>query len=286
MGPEQDIHMTTADSLRGALVVAIAKIEDLTSELVAAELRELVPLWDRNVRSMAYRAKEAEHALQPGIDELAAVDAEIERVKATAGMYEARISDTSAEMRVEARWRHEQYLEELDRLDDKRTQISNDLGELKAVSNSALKDAKDAVMSRLSLEAAIADPLSSQLGQATHAYGQFRQGELWRVIIGENDTHPEWDAAVEQVRILASAAGFELKPTDDGARAKRMMDDYKSENLTDEPAPTGQDVINAHTSLMTSIGENKRLAESASRTKPEPGYMAVPPRDYMTLPGR
>jgi hypothetical protein len=263
-----------------ALTAATNAVDDAVKVLITDELSELRPGLEEAAEVAAERLREATSALMLSQQQLADIDDEIASAEASRADWAAQLDDLSAEKRVTARHWLTVWDAELDSLRGKRSQVSEALQPVideRSKARDALAEAQDGLAwFGLNLLA----PYTG-MGQLTEAYRLWRVGigHLTPVLLAGDDSHPEWDAALEVLATCCLTSGYRTDDLPQEAEAIRRYWDGVRDAASSEPAPTGQAVAATVKAELASAALDQVRPEYRVRTAP-----VAKSRDYMQAP--
>ncbi len=265
----------------------------------SAEIREeyepLEPLLDAEIAEKTGKLAEAQQPVDDMQRQLGELEKQCAEVEAQCSGWQARTTDTSAELRVEGHILWREWVSELARLEEKRDRLERDMQPLEAHRDKCAADRDAAVLSKAVFVGGLAFPFTSEKGQATTAYVQYRLPFLHGAVLRGPDD-PEFQMGIVQLREMAKVAGFDLIRTPDSVRAEKFWHaSYDALGWNDpDPAPSGRQIIDDFHTQMGEMAEHKNARELVSEIvdnrqprPPKRDYLEVPgtPGDYKKLPG-
>jgi hypothetical protein len=232
---------------RAELVALVEKslrqADDAIDALIRWEIKQSLPELEQREADAAADLRAAVEALKPGQEQLAGIQAELETAEGRAAEYQARITDTQVETRVEAgRWFRE-WSEEITRLKEKRDQVERDNWPAQQRVNTA-KEALATASKEVSDRRFNLRFPRLGFGTMTGAYAFYRQdqGRVIPLLIKGDRADPEWPVSFAWLRTLIESMGWRL--VEDDRPMRDMFDSWYNRAHQDvEPAPSGAEVI-------------------------------------------
>lgn len=197
----------------------------------------------------AERLKQAIEALAGPEAVLAALSVELEDAQARYADFESQARSDDISARVSARAIEIAWRDEMAALREARQRAEQDLQPYVAARNQAKDDLAQASSLRQALEFNRAECPYLALGQKTGTYMTFRvdAGHLSMILLAGDDSHPEYDVAVDWLRRLIIRSGIDAENL-----TRRSWRDYWSDvgwrgdvSRMTEPVPNAREVMAA-----------------------------------------
>jgi hypothetical protein len=257
-GNSEDHHMTELDlTPEGWTEEHQQHLEEMQSArmaedkhirwLVSKELEKYLPEYIEAEEQAAELVRVSYEALQSPESDLAAIDKQVGEVEGACISWEAKLTDSAAEMRVEAHRRFTDWNHELRLLNQDRDKLLLDEVEpLRAAYAEARAKLAHATSEREAIELNISDCPYWGNGHLTDAYQVWRAdaGHLVPVLLRGEEGVPEWDAAFAWMDRLCARSGYRTEgriPTR-AEETKRAIENYLAADSSVQPAPNAMDL--------------------------------------------
>lgn len=230
-------------------MLAARKAEDENIRwLVSKELEKFLPEYVEAEEQAAEKVQACYAALRDPESDLAAIDRQLGEVEGQCVSWEAKLTDSAAEMRVEAHSRFTAWDNELRMLNQDREKLLLEVVDpLRDAYASARAELNHAVNERLAVEMNIRDFPYWGLGHKTDAYQVWRAnaGHLIPVLMAGDERVPEWLAAFDWMDILCIRSGYRSEgriPTL-AEETKLAVENYLAASSSTQQAPSMGEIM-------------------------------------------
>lgn len=274
------------DDVLTALADAAQATDLIIHQMIVDELAPVFALYERGEDEWAAKVRDASAGMTEPEHNLAEIESELAGLRAKLADYRALAESplTPREDRINARSVIPAFEAEVTAVIASRDQAWSAVSAALKELNTARDRLRHFSEGKVALTVAMASPFATSIGQATSAYQWRKMLRVSEIILTKGPDHPEWDAALDQLDILARASGYRTDhiSAEESGQVRKMWDAYRDEKTSAVPEPSGAEVISAQHKVMERIADDRatrHYADDRRGVRLPPRNAVVP--DYM-----